>query len=213
MTSPTCTARAANWLWLTDCEARDRAFVVAEADDGWNAVLARHFVEVNRMSAAACRSVLEDSPLVEGGGAWLPFLDGSVDCAVLPGVIGTWRIVAGKHPLPLARRRVLREMRRIVNDRGVLVLTGPNRQWYGRMPSSADMLLSAAVKSAGFNTVRTYLAEPSDIAPHSIVPSSRAAALAFERHEHTQRGRAPRLLATLGLQSMAYPARIVLASS
>ena len=105
------------------------------------------------------------------------------------------------------------EMRRIVSDRGVLVLTGPNRQWYGRMPSGADLLLTAAVKSAGFGTVRTYLAEPSDLAPHSIVPSSRAATLAFERHEHTQRGRAPRLLATLGLHSLAYPARILLAST
>jgi hypothetical protein len=213
MIAASCTARAANWLWLTDCEARDRAFVVAEPNDGWGAVLSRHFLEVERMSAATCQSVLDDSPLVDGGGAWLPYLDGSIDCAVLPGVIGTWRPIAGKAPIPLARQRVLQEMRRIVSDRGVLVLTGPNRQWYGRMPSTSDLLLTAAVKSAGFRTVRTYLAEPSDIAPHSIVPSSRAAALAFERHEHTQRGRAPRLLATLGLHSMAYPARIVLASS
>jgi hypothetical protein len=213
MTPAPCTARAANWLWLTDCEARDRALVVAEPNDGWRAVLSRHFIDVDRVSAATCRSFLEDSPIVDGGGAWLPFLDGSMDCAVLPGVIGTWRAIAGKTPPPQARQRVLREMRRIVSDRGVLVLTGPNRQWYGHVPSTSDLLLTAAVKSAGFRTVRTYLAEPSDIAPHSIVPSSRAAALAFERHEHTQRGRAPRLLATLGLHSMAYPARIVLASS
>jgi hypothetical protein len=188
-------------------------FVVAEPNDGWGTVLSRHFVDVDHLSATECQSFLEDSPIVDGGGAWLPFLDGSVDCAVLPGVIGTWRKIAGKTPLPQARQRVLREMRRIVSDRGVLVLTGPNRQWYGRMPSTADLLLTAAVKSAGFHTVRSYLAEPSELAPHSIVPSSRATALAFERHEHTQRGRAPRLLATLGLHSMAYPVRIVLAST
>lgn len=76
---------------------------------------------------------------------------------------------------------------------------------------AADLRLTAAVGRAGFANVREYYAQPSDLAPRSIIPASRPAAVAYERQERTIRGRKPKLLATLGLHWMVYPALIIVA--
>jgi hypothetical protein len=59
--------------------------------------------------------------------------------------------------------------------------------------------------------VHEYFADPSDLMPRAIIPACRSAAMAYERQERALRGRAPRLLAAVGLHSMIYPARLVLA--
>jgi len=76
---------------------------------------------------------------------------------------------------------------------------------------AADLRLASAVGRAGFANVREYYAQPSDLAPRSIIPASRPAAVAYERQERTIRGRKPKLMATLGLYWAVYPALIIVA--
>lgn len=79
------------------------------------------------------------------------------------------------------------------------------------VPLPWDVRLADALTKGGFETVHAYFADPSDLVPRAIIPACRSAALAYERQDRMLRGRAPRLLTTVGLHAVVYPARLVLA--
>lgn len=232
---------AINWLWLADAPARDGALVVANGDVDWRVPLRRHYAEVAAHPVDAMRATLH--AIVGGLGTRpiLPFADGAFDLVVLPGFVGGWHLLAGRRAWRDARAATIAECRRVLRARGLLVVSGRNPQWYGRshgrglapecatiasmkvgrlknnvrthIPSVMDVGLPVVMRDAGFHDVRAFLLEPSDLAPQIIVPADRAAVLAYERLERSYRGRVPRLLATLGLQALAYPARLFMAAA
>lgn len=218
MSGDTLPAAAANWLWLADTSRRDRALLVAQDPDYWGAILRRYFGALDHLSLGELRSIFAGSgkaaksPAVDRA---LPFDSASFDAVVLPRLLGNWNLIAGRAEYAGARAAILRECRRVLRSGGVLVVTGANPQWYAGVHVArswmSDLWLRSAMIGAGFADVREYFADPSDLAPRSIIPACRTAAVAFERQERTMRGRGPRLLVGLGLHAMAYPARITMA--
>jgi hypothetical protein len=177
-----------NWIWISSSARRERVLVVTETRDGWTECLQPHFRRVERCDVASLVGVL-------------PFGDGSFDHVLLPGMLGNWR---------RARSAAIHECRRLLCPGGLLLVSGANPQFY-TAPSFADFTLTFALSRAGFGRVHRYFAEPSDNAPVAIFAGTRAAYVAYERQERATRGRARRLLATIGLHSVAYPARFILA--
>lgn len=230
---------AINWLWLVDAPRRERALVVANADVDWRVPLRRHYADVAVHPVDAVRATLHATVGRRTTRPALPFADGAFDLVVLPGFVGSWDKLAGRRVWRDARARVIAECRRVLRAHGLLVVTGRNPQWYGRsqerdrapactnivstkretinsnitirIPSTMDVALPEVMRRGGFRDVRAFFVEPSDLAPRIIVPAGRAAALAYERQEQSYRGRGPRLLATVGLQALAYPARLFVA--
>ncbi len=188
---------AANWLWIIGPARRERGLIVADSADKWIPSLQYHLREVEQQS-------------LESFATGLPFPDGHFDCVLLPGVVGAWKDLArGTSARAMCATAIL-ECRRVLRSGGVLLLSGRNPLWY-TSPSVPDFTLRRTLSRAGFTSIREYFAEPSDTDPQSMIPACRSAAVAYERQERPTRGRAPRLLARLGLHATAYPATVMLA--
>lgn len=188
---------AANWLWIAGPARRERGLIAAHSADRWIPSLQYHLREV------------EQQP-VESFAKGLPFPDAHFDCVLLPGVVGAWEGFAqGTSARAMCAAAIL-ECRRVLRSGGVLLVSGRNPLWYPS-PSLPDFALRRTLNRAGFTSIREYFAEPSDSDPQTMIPACRSAAVAYERQERPTRGRAPRLLARLGLHAAAYPATVVLA--
>jgi hypothetical protein len=183
-------AAMANWYWLTGLTRANDALHLGEPASPLGQALHRHF-----------SSVTDISPSGPGGSASIAAVPAaSVDFIAGPGAVQWW-------DTPL--ESLLGQARRVLRADGWLALAGPTRA--GRGADAARV--KSAARRAGFRQIRGYALAPSYDRPLEIIPRTRAAMMARERHHARLGGSAARVaVAWAGLPSLLYRGWLILAS-
>jgi len=180
-------AAAGNWRWLTGLTRTDDALYAGAGAEPLPHILALQFGRVVSLDRAAA----------DATAAVTAHADGAFDYAVLPGVLEWW---AGGIPL------LCRTAHRLLRAEGWLAVAGGRDRRAGR--------LAEGLRAAGFRTMRRYALSPGYERPFTVIPRTRAAALACERDAQRQRGghRARVVLAAAGQYDLLYRGWLILAA-
>ncbi len=200
-----------NWVWLVPLPSRKRALELAPPGSNLPGALSRHFDRVDTLAVNPSER--------------LPFEDAIFSCAALHDARD---LLEGA-----SAGRVLAECFRVIAPGGWLYVGMSNATWVGSMRQSPlRWMVGVALETivgesnvrtpvrairrslldAGFTEVRRYLAAPSQLAPHVLIPANSRAVVAhaqFERKRPARR-RMRTVVARLGCYAPFYPVEVLL---
>ncbi|MCH7491553.1 MAG: hypothetical protein IID05_12780 [Gemmatimonadetes bacterium] len=190
-----------NWIWLAGgLSARKHVLEIKGGTTTLTDALTTHFSEVTTLCPPA--SALHAHDATSG-------------CVTLHGVLDS---LAAELPSPQRERRYFRlfqQTRRVLRPGGCLYVGMANPNWHNRVrnPVRAWASVERLLRKAGFVTVHAYHAEPSYDHPSVIIPTRRAAVVAYETTvaPKSQRAALRFLFGRIALHRFLYPGRIYLA--